>query len=159
MIEKIKDKIIAQENIPELIQSINRKDNKIIFTNGCFDILHFGHVNLLWQAKELGKILYLGLNSDESIHRIKGPTRPINNELYRSYIMASLEMIDYISIFPEDTPIRLIKMIKPDILVKGGDWSENDVVGSDFVKTYGGSVKIIKLVDGLSTTNLINKVT
>jgi D-beta-D-heptose 7-phosphate kinase/D-beta-D-heptose 1-phosphate adenosyltransferase len=151
------NKIISIEDIPSVLGTINRKSKKIIFTNGCFDIIHYGHVKLLWEAKALGDLLFLGLNSDKSINRIKGPCRPINPEFERSHVLASLQMIDYITIFEEDTPMRLIKIIKPDILVKGGDWTPDSVVGSGFVAEYGGQVKIIPLVDGLSTTNTINK--
>ncbi|MBN2134563.1 MAG: D-glycero-beta-D-manno-heptose 1-phosphate adenylyltransferase [Acidobacteria bacterium] len=157
MTNNYQDKIINIENIPTILSTIDRKAKKIVFTNGCFDILHYGHVKLLWEAKALGDILFLGLNSDDSIKRIKGKNRPINPEFERSCVLASLQMIDYISIFEEDTPMRLIKIIKPDILVKGGDWTPDSVVGSGFVSEYGGEVKIIPLVDGLSTTNTINK--
>jgi rfaE bifunctional protein nucleotidyltransferase chain/domain len=130
---------------------------KIIFTNGCFDVLHLGHIEYLAKAKEYGDFLIVGLNSDESVRKLKGETRPINDELSRATILASLSFIDAVVIFNEETPEKLIKTIRPDILVKGGDYTEENIVGSEFVRSYDGDVKIIDLVDGYSSTNIINK--
>ena len=132
-----------------------RKNKKIIvFTNGCFDILHRGHVEYLQKARELGDLLILGLNSDSSVKRLKGNSRPINNEIDRAIVLSALECITYISIFDEDTPLELIKIVKPDILVKGGDYKIEDVVGREYSK----ETVLIDFVDGYSTTNIIKKI-
>jgi len=130
------------------------KNKKIVFTNGCFDILHIGHVKYLEEAKSSGDILILGLNSDNSLKRLKGKDRPINSQNERAYILASLEVVDYVVIFEEDTPLELIKLIKPDILIKGGDYEGKEVVGEDIVK----ELKLIKFIDGKSTTNTIKRI-
>ncbi|MAX66480.1 MAG: D-glycero-beta-D-manno-heptose 1-phosphate adenylyltransferase [Bacteriovoracaceae bacterium] len=135
-----------------------RKNKKVVFTNGCFDILHRGHISYLNEAKSLGDILVLGLNSDESVKRLKGPTRPVNNEQDRKFVLENLKSIDYVFIFTEDTPYNLISKIKPDILVKGGDWKIDQIVGSDIVLSYGGEVKSLNFIDGFSTTKTINKI-
>lgn len=134
-------------------------NKKIVFTNGCFDILHVGHVRYLKEAKKLGDILVVGLNSDSSVNKIKGEKRPIVNEKERAEILLSLEAVDYVVIFEEETPFKLIKKINPDILVKGGDWKEEDIVGSDIVRKKGGTVKSISYIEGKSTTNIIEKIT
>ena len=132
-----------------------RKNKKIIvFTNGCFDILHRGHVEYLQKARELGDLLILGLNSDSSVKSLKGNSRPINNEIDRAIVLSALECITYISIFDEDTPLELIKIVKPDILVKGGDYKIEDVVGREYSK----ETVLIDFVDGYSTTNIIKKI-
>lgn len=146
-------KIIPFNKINLLVDKEKLKGKKIIFTNGCFDILHKGHVDYLNKAKGLGDILILGLNSDNSVKRLKGDSRPINNEDDRAFILSSLEAIDYVTIFEDDTPLELIKIVQPDILVKGGDYSAEEVVGREYAK----SVEIIKFVDGYSTTNTIKK--
>ena len=130
------------------------KNKNIVFTNGCFDILHSGHIKYLEISKNYGDILIIGLNSDESIRRIKGDDRPINNEQNRAYILNALEFVDYIIIFNEDTPYNLISQINPDIITKGADYSKDEVVGSDIVK----DVKLINLFDEQSTTKLIQKI-
>lgn len=149
----IHSKIIPYDKINLVIEKERLKGKKIIFTNGCFDIIHRGHVDYLIKAKALGDTLILGLNSDSSVKRLKGETRPINNEYDRAFILSALEAIDYITIFTDDTPLELIKIIKPDVLVKGGDYKANEVVGREHAK----SVEIIKFIDGYSTTNTINK--
>lgn len=135
-----------------------RKEKKIVFTNGCFDILHLGHIHLLKKAKKLGDVLIIGLNSDSSVKKIKGEERPIKDENTRAQILASLEMVDFVVIFKEKTPLRLIKSIRPDVLVKGGDWKESEIVGADFVKSYKGKVKRIKYLKGHSTTQIIKRI-
>ena len=138
-----------------------RQDNlnkKIVFTNGCFDILHVGHKRYLQQAATLGDILVVGVNSDDSVRRLKGPDRPVNSEQDRAEILCALGFIDYVVIFEEDTPYELIKKIQPDVLVKGGDYSPDQVIGKDIVEERGGSLELIPFVDGKSTTNIINKV-
>ncbi len=145
-------KIIDFERVEDLMKSL--KNKKIVFTNGCFDILHIGHVKYLQKAKTLGDVLIVGVNSNESVKRLKGEDRPINDEYDRAYLLASLEVVDYVVIFKEDTPYELIKKIKPDVLVKGKDYEGKEVVGSDIAK----EVKLIDFVDGKSTTNIIKKI-
>ncbi|MCD6412769.1 MAG: D-glycero-beta-D-manno-heptose 1-phosphate adenylyltransferase [Elusimicrobia bacterium] len=130
---------------------------KIVFTNGCFDIIHPGHVYLLKKAKSFGDILVVGLNSNSSVARIK-KGRPINNFRFRSEVLDSLKFVDFVCGFSEKTPLALIKRVRPDVLVKGGDWKESEVVGADFVKSLGGEVKIIPYKKGFSTTGIIKKV-
>lgn len=143
-------------DIEKLKEILNKKNNgkKIVFTNGCFDILHRGHVEYLQKAKELGDLLVLGLNSDSSVKRLKGESRPINNEKDRAIILSALECVDYIIIFNEDTPLELIKNLKPDILVKGGDYKIENVVGREYAK----ETMIIDFVDGYSTTKIIKNI-
>ena len=136
---------------------LRKNGKKVVFTNGCFDILHAGHVHYLEQAKELGDELVVGLNSDSSVKTLKGPSRPINNLEQRAKVLSSLKCVDRIVSFADETPIKLIKEIKPDVLVKGGDYKVKDVVGHKEIKSWGGEVKIIPLVPGLSTTNIIKK--
>lgn len=126
---------------------------KIVFTNGCFDIIHIGHIRYLKEAKKLGDILIIGLNSDLSVSRLK-PNRPINTEIQRAEVLSSIEMVDYITIFNEDTPYELIKYIKPDVLVKGGDWKKEDIIGSDLVP----EVYSLPYISGVSTTEIISKI-
>ncbi|MBF0297269.1 MAG: D-glycero-beta-D-manno-heptose 1-phosphate adenylyltransferase [Oligoflexia bacterium] len=128
---------------------------KIVFTNGCFDILHSGHITYLNQARSLGDFLFVGLNSDASIKKIKGPDRPINNQQDRKFVLENLKAVDFVEIFEEDTPLELIKTVVPDILVKGGDWEISKIVGADFVIYHGGEVKSLKFIEGKSTTNII----
>lgn len=126
----------------------------MVFTNGCFDILHFGHISYLQSAKKIGDMLVVGLNSDRSVKELKGDNRPVNAQSDRASMLAALEFVDFVVIFDEDTPLNLIKTLKPDILVKGADYTGKKVVGSEFVR----EVKLIDFVDGKSTTNIINKI-
>ncbi|WP_457623480.1 D-glycero-beta-D-manno-heptose 1-phosphate adenylyltransferase [Persephonella sp.] len=142
----------------EIIEKWKKEGKKIVFTNGCFDIIHAGHVDYLEKAKKLGDILIVGLNSDSSVRRIKGKARPINNQEHRMKVLNALKPVDLVIIFDEDTPERLIKEIKPDVLVKGGDWKIENIVGSDFVKSYGGKVQTIDFIYDISTTKIIQKV-
>ena len=144
-------KLKTFDEIEEIAQTT---DKKIVFTNGCFDILHIGHVSYLQKAKKLGDILIVGVNSDESVKRLKGESRPINSEFDRAYLLASLECVDYVVIFKEDTPYKLIKRVTPDILVKGKDYEGKEVVGSDIAK----SVQLIDFINGKSTTNIIKRI-
>lgn len=141
-----------------IIPKLKKQGKKIVFTNGCFDILHYGHAMYLEKAKAKGDILVVGLNSDSSVRRIKGKKRPIVNQKARSQLIASLESVDYVVIFNQDTPLETIKKIKPDILIKGSDWNKNNIVGADFIKSCGGKVLTVKLARGCSTTNLIRKI-
>ena len=151
--KKQNNKIVELDELCNILAGTNKK---IVFTNGCFDILHVGHVQYLREAAQLGDILVIGLNSDASIKRIKGEDRPINKEQDRAEILAALEFVDYVVLFEEDTPINLIKAIKPNVLVKGGDYKKENIVGWDFVEQNGGEVKTISFVEGKSTTNIIN---
>ncbi|ACM63825.1 D-glycero-beta-D-manno-heptose-7-phosphate kinase [Campylobacter lari] len=143
------DKIKSKEELVKLIQN-----QKIVFTNGCFDIMHYGHIKYLEKAKKLGDILVVGLNSDESVKRLKGNSRPINLEFQRACMLASMYFVDYVVIFNEDTPYELIEFLKPDVLVKGADYKDKEVVGSNLVK----KVELIDFEDGFSTTNIINRI-
>lgn len=145
------------ESIAKDLASLKSQNKKIVFTNGCFDLLHVGHVRYLQEAKKLGDVLVVGVNSDASVRVLKGPTRPVQIEADRAEILAALGAVDYTVIFNEDTPLKLIETVKPDILVKGGDWKIDQIVGSDFVIAHGGKVMSLQFVDGKSTTKLIEK--
>lgn len=133
-------------------------DKKIVFTNGCFDIVHRGHVSYLNEARKLGDLLVLGLNSDASIKRLKGEERPINSEVDRKFLLENLRSIDFVEIFDTDTPLDLIEFITPTVLVKGGDWKPEQIVGSEHVLKKGGKVLSLNFIDGYSTTNIISKI-
>jgi D-beta-D-heptose 7-phosphate kinase/D-beta-D-heptose 1-phosphate adenosyltransferase len=131
---------------------------KVVFTNGCFDILHRGHVEYLTKAKALGDVLLVGMNTDASVKRLKGPQRPVVSQDDRAFVLAALRTIDYVCLFDEDTPYELIKAVVPDVLVKGGDWSIDAIVGKDIVEAAGGTVQTIDFVPDRSTTNIIEKI-
>lgn len=150
--------IIPFEEIEKVCIELRTKRNKIVFTNGCFDIIHSGHIDYLSKAKGLGNILIVGLNSDRSVRRLKGERRPILPEGDRATILDALKPVDYVVIFDEDTPYRLIQMVRPDFLVKGGDYRAEEVVGYDIVTKNGGSVVIFPYLTGKSTTSIINKI-
>lgn len=157
-LQTLKGKIYTDLHQLEMRLNVCRfKKQKIVFTNGCFDILHLGHVDYLSKAADLGDFFILGLNSDRSVKALKGEKRPINNQDDRAVLLAALSFIDAIIVFDEDTPEELIKKVKPDILVKGGDWKPEQIAGADFVKTNGGEVRIIDFVEGYSTTSTIEK--
>lgn len=159
-LQKINNKIFREYNnadLARLLAYYNFKNEKIVFTNGCFDILHLGHVQYLAQSANLGTKLVVGLNTDNSVRILKGENRPYQNEIARSTILSSLFFVDLVVLFDEQTPYNLIKTIKPHILVKGADYKAEDIVGYDIVKEYGGEVVTIDLVEGHSTTNIINK--
>jgi len=151
-------KIKSQIQLKHLADSLRKRGKKIVFTNGCFDILHFGHAKYLEEAKKKGDILVVAVNSDASIKRIKGKMRPVVKQKDRVALVAALESVDYVTVFNDDTPIKVIKLIRPDILIKGADWSKFNIVGADFVGTYGASVQTVRLVKGISTTRLIKKI-
>lgn len=151
-------KIKKLNTLKKIISKLKAKGKKIVFTNGCFDLLHYGHIKYLQEAKKKGDILIVAINSDASVRRTKGKKRPLVNEKDRLRIVAGLESVDYVVLFKEDTPLKTIKLLKPHIIVKGADWSKSDIVGSNFVLNYAGRVSRIKLVRGRSTTNLINKI-
>ncbi|WP_116545022.1 D-glycero-beta-D-manno-heptose 1-phosphate adenylyltransferase [Pontibacter virosus] len=153
-----KDKILSLPDLQVQVQAWHNQGQKIVFTNGCFDILHLGHVDYLEKARQLGDKLVLGLNTDASISRIKGPSRPLQDEMSRARVMASLLFVDAVVFFDEDTPLELIKAVQPDILVKGDDYTIENIVGQDVVTARGGEVKTVPLVKGYSTTNVVKKI-
>jgi len=157
MLELIKSKIKSGEEISETAAHWRREGQKIVFTNGCFDILHYGHVHYLAQARAQGDKLVIGLNSKASVKRLKGEHRPINDDETRLYLLASLQYVDAVVIFEEDTPRNLIKLVEPDVLVKGGDYTIETIVGADIVLERGGEVKSLSFVEGYSTTGIEEK--
>lgn len=151
-------KVCQWSDLEQLLSVCRQSSQKIIFTNGCFDLLHIGHVRYLQAAKRLGDVLVVGVNSDESVKRLKGSTRPIQNESDRMEILAALSCIDLVCGFEEDTPKKLIELVRPNVLVKGGDWAADQIVGSDFVVSYGGEVLSLPFIPGRSTTKIIEKI-
>ena len=151
----IEQKIVSRDFFRE--NALKLHQQKIVFTNGCFDVLHFGHVRYLLEARKLGDLLVIGLNSDASVRRLKGPSRPINGEKERAFVLAALAFVDYIILFEEDTPENLIKVVQPDVLVKGGDYDLDQIVGADFVKANGGTVTTVPFVEGYSSTHIIEQ--
>ena len=152
------NKILDRQQAAVVINNWKSEGKKIVFTNGCFDIVHLGHVDYLEKAHNLGDKLVLGLNTDESVSRIKGPSRPIVDENSRSRVMAALEFVDLVVFFNEETPYELISALLPDILVKGNDYLAENIVGADIVKKNGGKVETIELVQGYSTSNIIKRI-
>ena len=150
-------KIKNSADLNKILKRLKKTGKKIVFTNGCFDILHVGHVTYLEKARPLGDILVVGLNSDRSVREIKGRGRPINSQRDRAKVLAGLSSVDYVTIFDGETPEELIRSLEPGVLVKGGDWGMNDIVGGNFVRSIGGRVVTIPFVNGYSTTSLINK--
>lgn len=151
-------KIKSREQLSKLIPQLKSRGKRIVFTNGCFDLLHYGHIQYLQAARAKGDYLIVGLNSDSSVRKLKGGNRPLVGERDRARILAALASVDYVTIFKELTPLDLIKIIKPDILVKGADWPKDKIVGASLVKGYGGKILTVKLAAGRSTTNLIRKI-
>jgi len=148
-----REKIIDRSQIKKIISRVKSSGKKVVFTNGCFDLIHVGHVRYLNEAKKLGEILVIGLNSDASVSSIK-PGRPVNPENQRAEVLEALEAVDYVVLFSEDTPYELIKEVQPDVLVKGADWKKEDIVGNDIVK----EVRTIQFVEGISTSGIIEKI-
>lgn len=153
-----RNKLVSLQKLKKHIGIVRKKGKTIVFTNGCFDIIHAGHVRYLKKAKSLGGILVIGLNSDSSVKKIKGEKRPIVPQRERAEVLSGLEAVDYVVLFNEPTPIKLIKAVLPDILVKGADWASHEIVGADIVKAAGGKIKRVRLVEGRSTTNIIKKI-
>jgi len=153
-----KAKIIKLPTLKKKISRFRKQGNKIAFTNGCFDILHWGHVQYLQEAKKTARILIVGLNSDRSVRKIKGPKRPIVNEHARANILAALSCVDHVVLFNEETPINLIKAVKPDFLIKGADWKGKGAVGGDYVRANGGKIEYLKYISGFSSTDIIKRI-
>ena len=151
--------VIARNALVPMRQRWKQERKKVVFTNGCFDIVHRGHVEYLTKAKALGDVLVVGVNTDASVRRIKGPKRPIVSEEDRAIVLAALRMVDYVCLFDEDTPYELIRAVVPDVLVKGSDWSLESIVGRDIVENSGGSVQTVDLVPHRSTSAIIKKIT
>jgi D-beta-D-heptose 7-phosphate kinase/D-beta-D-heptose 1-phosphate adenosyltransferase len=151
-------KIKNLDVLVSIIEAEKARGKKVVFTNGCFDLLHVGHVRYLQKARTYGDLLVLGLNSDASVQRLKGEKRPLIGQKERAHILAALDCIDYVVIFDEDTPLRLLQALKPSVLVKGGDYTPDKVVGKDLVESYGGRIELVEFVDGRSTTNIIEKI-
>jgi len=154
----MKQKIKGRKELLRIIKSLRAKGNRIVFTNGCFDLLHIGHIRYLEKAKTLGDILVVGVNSDSSVRKIKGPKRPVLPVKERTEILSGLECVDYVTIFDEVDPLKLITSLKPNVLVKGGDWAKEQIVGREVVERSGGEVVAIPFIKGASTSNLIETI-
>ncbi|MFA4985142.1 MAG: D-glycero-beta-D-manno-heptose 1-phosphate adenylyltransferase [Candidatus Brocadiia bacterium] len=152
------EKVVARERLARDLANVRASGKKVVFTNGCFDIIHYGHVKLLERAREFGEALVVGLNSDASVRRLKGADRPIVGEKERAAVLAAIAAVDFVCVFDEDTPLQLIEAIRPDVLVKGGDYRVETVVGAPEVKSWGGSVEIVPLIEGFSTTGIVGRV-
>ena len=157
-ISRLRSKILSFSALENQLKKWRKLKQRIVFTNGCFDLLHFGHINYLAKARDLGDRLVVGLNTDASVSRIKGPSRPVQDEISRSHILAAMQCVDAVILFDEETPINLISMINPDVLVKGGDYEVKDIVGHEIVLNNKGKVCTIDFVDGYSSSALIEKV-
>ena len=155
---KVRNKIMPLSDLRIKLDTWKKNGDTIVFTNGCFDLVHLGHVDYLEKACNLGNRLVVGLNTDASIEKLKGPERPVQDENSRSRILASFGFVDAVVLFDEDTPYNLISEIKPDILVKGNDYQVENIVGADIVKSYGGNVVTIELITGYSTSGIIRKI-
>lgn len=150
--------LISRDIAVQLCKELHAQNKRIVFTNGCFDILHLGHTTYLEAARNLGDVLFVGVNSDASVQRLKGTSRPINTEFDRANVLSALRSVNYTCIFDEDTPLELIRALQPDVLVKGGDYTPETIVGADVVTARGGQVVVIPFVEGKSTTRIIERV-
>ncbi len=155
--EAITQKLISVEEAEKRFNDTFRSQHRIVFTNGCFDLLHRGHVYYLSKAREMGDLLVVGLNSDQSVSRLKGQGRPVNDQKARAEVLGALGMVDFIILFDEDTPLELINRVRPDLLVKGGDYKAEEIVGYNEITSRGGKVATIPLLEGYSTTSIIEK--
>jgi rfaE bifunctional protein nucleotidyltransferase chain/domain len=153
-----KSKLKTLKSLSLLSKKLRRQGKKVVFTNGCFDILHLGHVDYLERAKALGNVLVVAINTDASVKKIKGPSRPVNSQSDRAGVLSGLSSVDYVVFFGEPTPLKVIEKITPHILVKGGDWKPSQIVGSEFVKSHKGKVRSLKFLKGRSTTQTIKKI-
>ncbi|MDL2266577.1 D-glycero-beta-D-manno-heptose 1-phosphate adenylyltransferase [Desulfovibrio sp. OttesenSCG-928-G15] len=152
-------KIVSRDALAPLLAALQKEGKRIVFTNGCFDIVHPGHVDLLQRAAAFGDVLVLGLNTDASVQRLgKAPDRPINPLPVRAFVLAHLASVDFVCPFDEDTPYELVKALQPDVLVKGGDWAADRIVGKDIVEARGGQIYSLPLIQGFSTTDLVAKI-
>lgn len=158
ILRSLRAKIHTRETAASQVRSWQQSGSKVVFTNGCFDLLHYGHLHYLAEARDLGDFLVIGLNSAASVSRLKGAHRPINDEQTRQFQLAALQMVDMVVVFEEDTPFDLIQALQPDILVKGGDWRPDQIVGADIVLAKGGAVKSLAFVEGYSTTKIEEKI-
>lgn len=156
--EKIEKTVQSRAQAAQTVEKWKQAGQNIVFTNGCFDLIHFGHLHYLAAARDLGDRLVVGVNASASVSRLKGPHRPIKDETTRAHLLASLKMVDLVVIFEEDTPLELITLLTPDVLVKGGDWKPEQIVGSDWVLQHGGSVQSLSFIEGYSTTILEQKI-
>ena len=156
--ESVADKIKTVDEIAAIATEAKKNGRRVVFTNGCFDLLHRGHVHILRQAKAAGDLLIVGMNSDSSVKSIKGPARPVLPEIDRVELIAAMEMVDYVVLFDEPDPYQLIATIKPNVLAKGGDWSSDKIVGADIVERDGGRVAVIPYLKGFSTTEIIERI-
>jgi rfaE bifunctional protein nucleotidyltransferase chain/domain len=154
----MRSKILKLKDLIFTLKKLRESGKRIVFTNGCFDILHAGHVRYLSDARKKGDILVLGLNSDASVKSIKSDSRPVVSQDQRAEVLAGLACVDYITVFDEPDPLALIRAIKPDVLVKGADWEEKKIIGSDLVKSYGGEVVRITMVPNISTSSIIQRI-
>jgi rfaE bifunctional protein nucleotidyltransferase chain/domain len=150
--------VVTRAGLVKIRERLKREGKKVVFTNGCFDIVHRGHIEYLTKAKALGDVLLVGMNTDASVRRLKGPTRPVVCQDDRAFVLAALRVVDYVCLFDEDTPRELIKAVVPDVLVKGSDWAIDSIVGKDIVEAAGGKVQTIDFVPNRSTTNIIQKI-
>jgi D-beta-D-heptose 7-phosphate kinase/D-beta-D-heptose 1-phosphate adenosyltransferase len=150
--------VLSRNDLAQVRRRLKAEGKRVVFTNGCFDILHRGHVDYLTKAKAQGDVLIVGLNTDSSVQRLKGPDRPVVEEGDRAVVLAALSVVDYVCLFDEDTPYELIRALVPDVLVKGADWSVNDIVGKDVVEAAGGSVHTIEFLPNRSTSKIIQKI-
>lgn len=155
---RAKGKILSYPELKQIVSLAKNKKKKVVFTNGCFDLLHIGHIKYLRQARSYGDLLIIGLNDDDSVRKLKGPKRPLIGQDERAHLLAALDCVDYVVLFSELTPERLINGIKPDVLVKGGDYTKGQVVGRDIVESYGGRVELVPIVEGMSTSNIVKKI-
>jgi rfaE bifunctional protein nucleotidyltransferase chain/domain len=158
-VKALQSKIISINQLESTVKNWRNSGDKIVFTNGCFDLLHLGHIDYLAKASDLGNRLIIGLNTDSSVQRIKGPSRPVKDEKSRAHILAAMQFVDAVIFFDDETPINLISCVKPDVLVKGGDYTIEGIVGHEIVLENGGEVRTIEFVDGYSSSKLIDKIT
>jgi rfaE bifunctional protein nucleotidyltransferase chain/domain len=150
--------VVLRSDLVKIRRELKREGKKVVFSNGCFDIIHRGHIEYLTKAKALGDVLFIGVNTDASVKRLKGPQRPVVGQEDRAFVLAALRAVDYVCLFDEDTPYELIQSVVPDVLVKGSDWAVGNIVGKDIVEESGGTVQTIDFIPNKSTTNIIQKI-
>ncbi len=153
-----RSRVLSRRNAAAAVRRAQRRGERVVFTNGCFDLLHVGHVRSLEQARSLGDRLIVGVNSDASVRRLKGPTRPVVGEKQRAEVLAALACVDWVVLFGHDTPLALIRAVRPDVLAKGGDWKLADIVGREDVESWGGRVERLRVIPGTRSSNLVEKI-